>query len=335
MPSGPEDTKWEAFSAARKGYIHALAHTVEQSFVRKDTAHPAFCGCIDWHSSVHGAYALLTASRLTGHLPWSNVVDAALAPVCLEAEFVCLRRGDLNHELPYGYAWFLALAQEREQGWGRQDLLPMASDIASRLASWVFGLSDNALIHHAQRQEYGNLSWAVLNLWRWGKWQQDFRLQEALSKFVQNRILPLDRSCLSHNESSTEEFFSAALQRYRALLTILPPDVSSNWLASHPPHVRDWSPLNGFPTAHAAGLNFSRSWGLWTLFQHTQDVLFRNQYVDHIVSHFHIPQYWREDYRKHAHWVPQFGIYAIALSFEELGNSSSRGTVAEEDGHPA
>ena len=28
------------------------------------------------------------------------------------------------------------------------------------------------------------------------------------------------------------------------------------------------------------------------------------------------PEHWAEDYYSHSHWVPQFGIYAIALSYD-------------------
>jgi hypothetical protein len=37
-------------------------------------------------------------------------------------------------------------------------------------------------------------------------------------------------------------------------------------------------------------------------------------YVRHIVTQMNLPECWRDDYRKHAHWVPQFGVYAISLS---------------------
>ena len=50
----------------RVEYLSSLSVAVELGVSRKDTEHPAFCGCIDWHSSVHGTYALLVASRLTG-----------------------------------------------------------------------------------------------------------------------------------------------------------------------------------------------------------------------------------------------------------------------------
>src|SRR5262245_13563523 len=51
----------------RKEEIAAdLAATVRQSVVRKDTGHAAFHGCIDWHSAVHGAWALTAYARMTG-----------------------------------------------------------------------------------------------------------------------------------------------------------------------------------------------------------------------------------------------------------------------------
>lgn len=155
------------FSSARLEYVTALAKIVEQSVLRRDTAHPAFGGCIDCHSSVHGAYALLTAARLTGHTLGARVVETSLEPDGLAAELASLRRGELHHELPYGYAWFLKLAQEREQGWGKQDLLPLATEIVSHLAQWIFSLSIEAVVHHVKRREYANLSWPLLNLWHW------------------------------------------------------------------------------------------------------------------------------------------------------------------------
>jgi hypothetical protein len=316
-PFNQDRLDWENFCSARREYLTALAEIVEQSFIRQDTAHPAFCGCIDWHSSVHGAYGLLTAARLTGQTRWAGVVDTALEPDSLAAELASLRRGELHHELPYGYAWFLTLALERAQGWSNNDLLPLATEIASRLAYWIFSLSDEGLVHHVQRREYANLSWPLLNLWHWGSWKQDSELLEHLSHFTRVRLLPLDQECPAALDRATDEFFPAALQRCRALLTILSPHESAQWLDSHQSGDGDLFPLTVFPTSHSAGLNFSRSWSLWTLWQHTKDSAFRDGYCNHIVTHMEMPQYWREDYRKHGHWVPQFGIYAIALSIED------------------
>ena len=309
---------WNDFCSVRLHYLKSLAETVEQGFIRRDTSHPAFCGCIDWHSSVHGAYALLTAARLTGEIRWARVVDNALGAACLASELASLQRGELNHELPYGYAWFLKLAQEREQGWDKTDLRFLATEIATRLGQWMGSLSDAAVIHHTQRPEYGNLSWPLLNLWQWGIWNQNSNLLDQLSNFTRSRFWPLNPECSVFLDHPSEEFFLAALQQCRTLLTILSPEDSSTWLDSHQYEDGTLLPLTTFPTIHSAGLNFSRSWGLWTLYRHTKNPAFRDLYANHIVTHLEMPQYWRDDYRKHGHWVPQFGIYAIALSMDDV-----------------
>ncbi len=201
---------WEKFCASRLEYVVSLAEVVERAFIRQDTMHPTFCGCIDWHSSVHGAYSLLTAARLTGQTRWAEMVDAALQPECLEAELTSLRQGKLEYEMPYGFAWFLKLAKEREQGWGKSDLRTLAMEIASRLEQWIFSLSDEAVIHHAQRREYGNLSWALLNLWEWSEWKGNVELSEKLRGFTRLRMVPLDEVLPPSYDAITNEFFAAS-----------------------------------------------------------------------------------------------------------------------------
>jgi len=315
--SSQESHDWKKFCDRRGRDLTALAERVEESFLRRDTDHPAFCGCIDWHSSVHGAYALLTASRLTGQRRWAETVDGALMTDCLDAELEAIQTGKLNHELPYGFAWFLKLAKEREQGWVKSDLLPLATEIASRLEQWIISLSDESIIHHAQRREYGNLSWALLNLWEWSQWKGNVELSAKLLKIIRTRIVPLDEALPPSFDKLTDEFFAASLQRVRTIISILPPDESQSWLTSFNQNQCFLKPMSTTPTPHSAGLNFSRAWGFWTLFACTGNEIYRKLYADHIVTHMKVPELWRDDYRQHSHWVPQFGIYAIALSMED------------------
>ena len=310
---------WVTFCRLRFEYLQALAEIVKHGVRQQDTMHPAFCGCIDWHSSVHGTYALLAASRFTGESQWSDIVESTLTTERLEGELACLQRGELNHELPYGYAWFLRLAQERER-WGRKpDLLSLATEIAQQLEGWIFTLSDKEIIHHTLRREYGNLSWAVLNLWEWSQWNGNTKLAEKLSTFTREQLLMLDCELPQSYDDNIDEFFAASLQRTRTILTVLDPEESRAWLASFYQRGLLHNPLNEAPRPHSAGLNFSRAWGLWSLFKVTGNGAYRDMYADHIVTHMESPQYWRDDYKKYSHWVPQFGIYAIALSMEGDG----------------
>jgi len=193
----------------------------------------------------------------------------------------------------------------------------LATEIAPRLEQWMFSLRAGEVINHLKQRDYGNLSWALLNLWNWSQWKADQALIEKLLRFTQMWVVLLDERLPPSYDHMTDEFFPASLQRTRAILTILPKEESLSWYESYYPGGLFMEPLYVAPTPHSAGLNFSRAWSFWTLFQSTQNLAFRDLYVNHIVTHMNLPECWRNDYRKHAHWVPQFGIYAIALSLED------------------
>ena len=75
-----DDPAWDAFVDARASYLEALAAPIVACIQQEDTAHPAFHGCIDWHSAVHASYALLALYRLTGEPSYLELVDATLDP---------------------------------------------------------------------------------------------------------------------------------------------------------------------------------------------------------------------------------------------------------------
>ncbi|MDT7044127.1 DUF2891 family protein [Candidatus Nitronereus thalassa] len=313
----PSSTAWENFCASRTEYLTALAITVAQGVTRQDTAHPAFCGCIDWHSCVHGIYALLTVSRLTDDPQWAEIAESRLTPDQLDQELITIQREEVNQELPYGFAWFLKLALERERYSGKPDLRPLATELAQRLEQWIFSLSPERITYHAQHRAYGNLSWALINLWEWSQFQCERDRTANLLQWTKDRLLPLDSIVPQSWDNATDEFFPAALQRTRALLAILPKKESKEWLEAFLNEGEFLQPVEHPSSPHSAGLNFSRSWGLWDLYSHTGKEAYRDQYVNHIVTHMELPQYWRDNYKKHSHWVAQFGIYAIALSFDK------------------
>lgn len=319
MTSGHEDpspASWETFRASRLDYLSALAVPIADGLTRRDTTHPVFCGCIDWHSCVHGHHALCTLSRLTGESGWSDLADSLLIPEKLEQELACIRNGGLNEELPYGYAWFLKLAQDRQRFFQKDDLQAIAGELAQRLAQWLFSLSYDDIVPYARNRAYGNVSWAVLNLWEWARWNREPEMIDALSVFAREQLLPLDQALPPSRDLLTDEFFPAALQRTRAILAILPRDESNAWLSAYLAEDLQLEPVRHPAFPHSAGLNFSRCWGLWELFQYTRNPVYRDQYARHFVTHMNHPEYWRDDYKKYGHWVAQFGVYALALSID-------------------
>lgn len=321
MTSGHEDpspASWKSFCASRLDYLAALAVPIAEGITRQDTVHPAFRGCIDWHSCVHGLYALFTVSRLNGEARWSDLAESLLIPERLDQELTCIRNGELDLELPYGYAWFLKLAQDRQRFFQKDDLQPIAEELAPRLAQWILSLSPDDIVAHARHRAYGNVSWAVLNVWEWAQWNNEPELADTVAAFTREQLFPLDQALPPSCDHLTDEFFPAALQRTRAILTILPRNETGEWLRAYLAEDLQLEPIRHPAFPHSTGLNFSRCWGLWDLFRYTGNPRYRDQYVRHFVTQMNHPEYWRDDYKQYGHWVAQFGVYAIALSMENI-----------------
>ncbi|WP_210571697.1 hypothetical protein [Streptomyces sp. GESEQ-4] len=67
-------------------------------------------------------------------------------------------------------------------------------------------------------------------------------------------------------------------------------------------------------TPHEGGLNFSRSWGCYAAWLMTGRSTHRATYVRLLTTHFAQPALWRDNYDAFAHWVPQFGTFALAMT---------------------
>ncbi|HEX3764284.1 MAG TPA: DUF2891 domain-containing protein [Kofleriaceae bacterium] len=79
--------------------------------------HPAFYGCFDWHSAVHGHWMLVRVLRRWPQLPEAAAIraglDANLTAAHLSAEAEYFRAPNrASYQRPYGWAWLLQLAAE-------------------------------------------------------------------------------------------------------------------------------------------------------------------------------------------------------------------------------
>ena len=79
--------------------------------------HPAFYGCYDWHSSVHGHWMLVRLLKMFPNLPESAQIRAALGANLtaenIRAEVAYMKQPNRqSFERTYGWAWALKLAEE-------------------------------------------------------------------------------------------------------------------------------------------------------------------------------------------------------------------------------
>src|SRR2546423_13791261 len=98
-----------ALACVHKEYPNKISHVLNSDAdvapPRKLT--PAFCGCYDWHSSVHGHWLLVRLLRAFPNAPFANGAREALKPSLtgdnLKQEAAYLHgSGSSSFERPYG-----------------------------------------------------------------------------------------------------------------------------------------------------------------------------------------------------------------------------------------
>src|SRR3954449_4444615 len=100
-----------ALACVHKEYPNKIAHNLnsDQDVAPPRTLTPAFYGCYDWHSSVHGHWLLARLARTFPDAPFAAKARAALqqslTPDHIKDEVIYLKgAGRASFERPYGLA---------------------------------------------------------------------------------------------------------------------------------------------------------------------------------------------------------------------------------------
>src|SRR6204780_3074041 len=108
-----------ALDCVHKEYPNKIAHSLnsDADVQPPRLLTPAFYGCYDWHSSVHGHWLLVRLTRLFPEAPFAadarRAVAQSLTPanIAQEAKYLA-GEGRNAFERPYGLAWLLQLIAE-------------------------------------------------------------------------------------------------------------------------------------------------------------------------------------------------------------------------------
>jgi hypothetical protein len=239
---------------------------------------PAFYGCYDWHSSVHGHWLLARLARLYPEAPFATEARAALAR-SLTAENVAGEltylqgKGRASFERPYGLAWLLQLAAElrewpvaQARDWA-QVLAPLEAAVVASLSSWL-----PKLVYPIRVGEHSQTAFAFGLILDWARGKGD----QEVGRLVAERSLAYykkDTACPLAYEPSGEDFLSPCLAEADLMRRVLEPSAFARWLSAFLPGV----PTRGDAAwlapgvvtdradpklAHIDGLNLSRAWML-------------------------------------------------------------------------
>ncbi len=107
-----------ALVCLHKEYPNKISHVMSSNLDAQPphVLTPAFYGCFDWHSAVHGHWLLVRLVRLFPDAPFAKEARAALAEsltpknVAGEVDYV-LHEDRVSFERPYGLAWLLRLSR--------------------------------------------------------------------------------------------------------------------------------------------------------------------------------------------------------------------------------
>jgi hypothetical protein len=94
------------------------------------------------------------------------------------------------------------------------------------------------------------------------------------------------------------------------------------------PRLLALQPVTRPQMAHHHALNFSRAWSLFAIYEATHQEKLLEVYLDHMQDTLARPAWWRGDYRAVAHWVPQFGLFALQRAMQRGLSSGGAGAFA-------
>lgn len=324
--------EWDQFVSDRLGMLERLAAPVEHCFVQHDALDgdsAMFDGCYDWHSAVHGAYSLHVLYRETGDPRYLEIFESKNSPERVEAELEYMRTTINQRETPYGFSWMLALVKEREQATGKHDLRPLADQAVARVRETIDSLPPEVARQLVLNPAYTNVSWALIHLQLWGEYTDDAELLGYVQEQARTILLDTELDTLCPVEADTApdypEFLPPCLMRLAAVAQIWDADPStvSDWLETRVPDGLWIEPVTEPVSIHAHGLNFTRPYALWHLWEATGNSRYRDNYAELVTYQVDHPEFWSLDGSDLgydvSHWVAQLGIRAISESYGAPG----------------
>lgn len=275
-----------ALACINRPYPNKIAHVFNSDKDAKTPRklYPAFYGCYDWHSSVHGHWLLVRLSRL---FPESEFSDKALkalennlskSKLLAEAHYLTAE-GNALFERPYGLAWLLQLAMELDE-WRenpqaqtfRNHIKPLEEAAAGNLKAWI-----PKLAYPIRTGEHSQTAFAFGLILDWARQVGDSEM-EAMLTASSLKLYAEDTQCPLTYEPSGQDFLSPCLAEADLMRRVMDKDRFSLWLDTFMtipgPGGGDWLPVamisdrSDGKLAHLDGLNISRAWMLEGIASH-------------------------------------------------------------------
>jgi len=267
-----------ALKCVQKEYPNKLDHTInDKDDVRGPREmHPAFYGCFDWHSTVHGHWMLVHLIKLFPGLPEAKQIraalDANLSEKHIAGEVAYLKQPSrASFERTYGWAWLLKLAEEL-RGWNDEDgrrwsknLQPLADAFVEKYLAFLPKQN-----YPIRTGVHPNTAFGLAFALDYARAVGDKKLAALIAERAQT-YYGHDVDYPAAWEPGGEDFFSPALMEADLMRRVLPPREFAAWFHRFLRGIVRNQPKQLMQPAvvtdrtdpklvHLDGLNLSRAW---------------------------------------------------------------------------
>lgn len=306
-------------------YPNKLGQTIgsEKDLQSPSNLHPAFYGCFDWHSSVHGHWSLVSLLKQFPNLEKASEIKEKLLSnmskenILTEVAYF-QKKYNKSYERTYGWAWLLKLTEEIHT-WNdpiarklEQNLQPLTALIVEKYISFLPKLN-----YPIRVGEHTNTAFGLTFAWDYAVALQDESLKKSIKKSAKKFYLN-DVNCPISWEPSGYDFLSPCLQEAAIMKRILTKDKFVTWLDSFLPQLQNTkftlpfgevSDRTDGKLVHLDGVNFSRAWCLNKIAEGLPKYKhLKNSANAHI--NYSLPNIVSDNYEG-SHWLGSFAIYSL------------------------
>jgi hypothetical protein len=317
-----------ALDCVHREYPNKIAHQLSSDADVKPPREltPAFYGCYDWHSSVHGHWLLVRLARLFPKARFAadarRAVAQSLTPANIAQEVQYLGgEGRNTFERPYGIAWLLQLIAELRE-WDDSEarqwsvwLRPLEQTATARIAAWLPKLD-----HPIRSGEHNNTAFALTLMLDYARITGNAEFGRLLELRARDYYLK-DRNCPLSYEPSGEDFLSPCLAEADVMRRILSRGDFVQWFGGFL-HVGDVEQLQTTRVSdvsdarlyHLAGLNLSRAWMLEGILSKLPVADARHKPLAKLANKLRQAglESIKSEHYEGGHWLGSFAVYLVS-----------------------
>ncbi|QBN18376.1 DUF2891 domain-containing protein [Flavobacterium nackdongense] len=288
--------------------------------------HPAFYGCFDWHSSVHGHWSLVYLLKRFPNLEKKEVIISKLKinlskeNIQKEIEYLS-KNHEKSYERTYGWAWILKLQLELDtynEPYAQelaQNLKPLTNLFIQRYSEFL-----PKLLYPIRVGTHTNTAFGLSFAYDYALYSKNLAFQKVIKENA-IRMYQKDQNCPFNWEPSGTDFLSPCLEEMGLMQRVLSKKEFFVWLKKFAPQL--FNPKFSWEVAkvsdrtdghlvHLDGLNFSRAWNMYHLMnQYPKEFAHLKTLAD---SHFNFSLSTIVDGNYEGeHWLASFALH----TFEE------------------